>query len=53
MTVELFQKAELDWESFRETGWSAYGLFRAHRYHFENMAGQWNVSKAKLGRGNF
>ena len=23
------------WGNFRETGWSAYGLFRAHKYHLE------------------
>ena len=32
-TLELFQRQL--WENFWETGWSAYGLFRAHRYHLE------------------
>ena len=32
-TLELFQRQR--WGNFRETGWSAYGLFRAHRYHLE------------------
>ena len=32
-TLELFQRLRLG--NFRETGWSAYGLFRAHRYHLE------------------
>ena len=32
-TLEPFQRQR--WGNFWETGWSAYGLFRAHRYHFE------------------
>ena len=32
-TVEPFQRQR--WGNFWETGWSAYGLFRAHRYHLE------------------
>ena len=32
-TLELFQKQR--WENVWETGWSAYGLYRAHRYHLE------------------
>ena len=30
-TLELFQKQH--WENSWETGWSTYGLSRAHRYH--------------------
>ena len=30
-TLEPFQRQS--WGNFWETGWSAYGLFRAHRYH--------------------
>ena len=30
---EPFQRQR--WGNFWETGWSAYGLFRAHRYHLE------------------
>ena len=32
-TLESFQRQ--GWRNFWETGWSAYGLFRAHRYHLE------------------
>ena len=32
-TLEPFQRQR--WGNFWETGWSAYGLFRAHRYHLE------------------
>ena len=32
-TLEPFQRHR--WGNFGETGWSAYGLFRAHRYHLE------------------
>ena len=32
-TLEPFQRQR--WENFRETGWSAYGLFRARRYYLE------------------
>ena len=32
-TLELFQRQR--WGNFWETGWSAYGLFRAHRYYLE------------------
>ena len=32
-TMEPFQRRH--WGNFWETGWSAYGLFRAHRYHLE------------------
>ena len=32
-TVEPFQRQR--WGNFRETGWSAHGLFKAHRYHLE------------------
>ena len=30
-TLEPFQRHR--WGNCRATGWSAYGLFRAHRYH--------------------
>ena len=39
-TLEPFQR--LRWENFWEMGWSAYGLFRAHRYHLEL---NWNWTK--------
>ena len=32
-TLEPFQRQR--WGNFWEMGWSAYGLFRAHRYHLE------------------
>ena len=32
-TLEPFQRRH--WGKFWETGWGAYGLFRAHRYHLE------------------
>ena len=32
-TLELLQRRH--WGNFWETGWSAYGLFWAHRYHLE------------------
>ena len=32
-TLEPFQRQR--WGNFWETRWSEYGLFRAHRYHFE------------------
>ena len=32
-TLEPYQRHR--WGNFRETGWSAYGLFRAHIYHAE------------------
>ena len=32
-TLELFQRQ--CWGNFGETGWSTYGLFRAHRYYLE------------------
>ena len=32
-TLELFQRQR--WGNFWETGWSAYGLFRAYVYHLE------------------
>ena len=32
-TLEPFQRWH--WQTFWETEWSAYGLFRAHRYHLE------------------
>ena len=32
-TLEPFQRRR--WGNFRETGWSAHGLFRAQRYHLE------------------
>ena len=32
-TLEPFQRQR--WGNFRETWWSAYGLFWAHRYHLE------------------
>ena len=32
-TLEPFQRRH--WGNFWETGWSAYGLFRLHRYHLE------------------
>ena len=32
-TLEPFQRRR--WGNFWETGWSAYGLFRAHRHHTE------------------
>ena len=32
-TLEPFQRQR--WGNFWETGWSTYGLFRAHRYHLE------------------
>ena len=32
-TLEPFQRQR--WGNFYEMGWSAYGLFRAHRYHLE------------------
>ena len=32
-SLELFQRQR--WGNFRETWWSAYGLFQAHRYHIE------------------
>ena len=32
-TLELFQRQR--WESFFQMGWSAYGLFRGHRYRLE------------------
>ena len=32
-TLELLQRRH--WGNFCETGWSAYGLFRAHKYHLE------------------
>ena len=32
-TLEPFERQR--WGNFWETGWSAYGLFRAHRYHLE------------------
>ena len=38
-TLELFQRQR--WGNFRETRWSAYGLFRAHRYHLEL---NWNTN---------
>ena len=31
--LEPYQRQRLG--NFRETGWSTYGLFRAHRYHLE------------------
>ena len=37
--LEPFQRRH--WGNFREMGWSAYGCFRAHRYHVElNWAGE-------------
>ena len=38
-TLEPFQRQL--WGNFWETGWSAYGLFRAHRHHLEL---NWNMS---------
>ena len=32
-TLDLFQRHR--WGNSRETGWSAYGFFRAHRYHLK------------------
>ena len=39
-SLEQFQRQQ--WENFRETGWSSYGLFRAHRYHHELGELNWN-----------
>ena len=42
-TVELCQRQR--WVNFWETGWSTYGLFRAHRYHLEL---NWTVTNSAM-----
>ena len=43
-TLEPFQRQ--CWGNFWETGWSTYGLFRAHRHHLELKWTELNCQKA-------
>ena len=45
-TLEPFQRQL--WGNFWETVWSAYGLYRAHRYHLEL---NWTMRKRYQGKG--
>ena len=48
LTFEPFQRQRCG--NFWETGWSAYGLFRAHRYHLELNWTENILSKFSLHR---
>ena len=49
-TLELFQRQR--WGNFWKTGCSAYGLFRAHKYHLELNWTQLNWRRSKRSVGN-
>ena len=47
-TLEPFQRQR--WGNFWETGWKAYGLFRARRYHLEPKGASLSLFQLKLSQ---